>query len=331
MHVHRQAGRQSLQVHFVGVFAARLDKHLMAFLIGKAHHLILKTGAIARADALDLAAVEGRAVQILQYHLLGVCPRPRDVARQGVVEFLGSLERERHYGCLPLLHLQVGEINGIAVDTGRGTRLEAAGGDTQFQQAVGEGGGGKHTVGAAVIGHVAHENAPTQEGTRGENHRLGGILRLQMGGQQEGAVLSPLDGGDLRLPQMKVGRFLQHRLHIGGIVAAVDLSAEGMHRRAFAAVEHTALQEGGVRRLSHLAAESVDLTHQVTLSGAADGGIAGHIAHPVHINGKYDGVAPQSGGGKSCLDAGVTGADDRHVIGAIEKQHGYPPFGRIRN
>ena len=41
-----------------------------------------------------------------------------------------------------------------------------------------------------------------------------------------------------------------------------------------------ALQHGGVGRLGHLTAEGIQLPDEVPLGGAADAGVAGHIAMP---------------------------------------------------
>ena len=40
-----------------------------------------------------------------------------------------------------------------------------------------------------------------------------------------------------------------------------------------------------------LSPQGIQLTNQVTLAGAADGGVTGHIAHRIHIDGEKDGVA----------------------------------------
>jgi hypothetical protein len=54
----------------------------------------------------------------------------------------------------------------------------------------------------------------------------------------------------------------------------------------FAEVEHTALQKGCICRFAHFTAERVNLADKVTLCGAADRGVAGHIAHRVEIDGE---------------------------------------------
>ena len=70
-------------------------------------------------------------------------------------------------------------------------------------------------------------------------------------------------------------------LHVLPVFHPVGLSPEGMDGRAFATVEHPVLDAGMVGRRPHLAPQRVQLPHQVPLSGAADGGVAGHISHGV--------------------------------------------------
>ena len=48
----------TLQVHFLGIKSARLNKELMTLFLGKADNLVLKARAVTRTYALNLAAVE---------------------------------------------------------------------------------------------------------------------------------------------------------------------------------------------------------------------------------------------------------------------------------
>ena len=70
-------------------------------------------------------------------------------------------------------------------------------------------------------------------------------------------------------------------LHHILIKPPVCLGPEGVDSGALAFIQHPVLDAGFVRRKAHLAAQSVDLPDDVALACAADGGIAGHIAHGV--------------------------------------------------
>ena len=102
-------------------------------------------------------------------------------------------------------------------------------------------------------------------------------------------------------------------LHDLLVFPPVGLGTERVDGGAFAPVEQPVLDAGFVCRPRHLAAQSVQLPHQLSLSGSANGGIAGHIAHCVQIDGKTQGAAAQSCPGQRRFNASVTGADDCDV------------------
>ena len=81
--------------------------------------------------------------------------------------------------------------------------------------------------------------------------------------------------------QLQIFLHFQGVLHILLISAAVCLGPQGMNGGAFAPVQHPVLDACMVGSNAHLAAQSIDFPHQVALAGAADGGIAGHIAHGI--------------------------------------------------
>ena len=54
-----------------------------------------------------------------------------------------------------------------------------------------------------------------------------------------------------------------------------------MDSGALARVEHAELYAGLVRIDAHLAAERIELAHEMALARAANGGVAGHVAHRV--------------------------------------------------
>ena len=89
-----------------------------------------------------------------------------------------------------------------------------------------------------------------------------------------------------------------------------------MHRRSLAPVEHPALEEGGVGGNAHKPAQGVDLPHQMALCGAADGGIAGHVADEVQCQGKDGGAGAQSGCRVGGFDARMARANDDDVVAA---------------
>ena len=94
-----------------------------------------------------------------------------------------------------------------------------------------------------------------------------------------------------------------------------------MHRGALRGVQHLRLQERRVNAAAHLAAERVDLAHQVSLGRAADGRIAGHVADPVHIDGEDANLRAEPRGSQTGFNTGMAGANHDDVIGFCEVLH----------
>ena len=118
---------------------------------------------------------------------------------------------------------------------------------------------------------------------------------------------------DLRLLDAEIILHFKRVLHDLLVAPPVGLGAKRVYGRALAEIEHPVLDAGFVRRARHLAAERVQLSHKVPLAGAADCGIAGHIAHAVHVHGEAHRVKPQPCRGKRRLDPGVSRPDDRDI------------------
>ena len=94
-----------------------------------------------------------------------------------------------------------------------------------------------------------------------------------------------------------------------------------MDRRPLPAVEHPVLDAAAVCRLCHFSAQRVKLPHQMPLSRSADGGVAGHVAHSVQVDGKHKRAQPHPRCGKSGLNAGVPRADDGDIVMPCVKFH----------
>ena len=106
---------------------------------------------------------------------------------------------------------------------------------------------------------------------------------------------------------------LQGLLHHLLVAPPVGLGPEGVHRRPLTQVQHPVLDAGLVRRLGHLAPQSVQLPHQMALAGTANGRVAGHVAHTVQIHREAHRVQPQPGRRQGGLDPRVSRADHRNI------------------
>ena len=170
-----------------------------------------------------------------------------------------------------------------------------------------------HPVGAGVLHALAHNSASPQIGSCAEDD---GPHRKHGSGAQHHllhpSVFRP-QVDNFSLPHGEALLPLQRMLHHLLILPPIRLRPERMHRRPLAPVEHPVLDAGRVCRLAHLAAQSVQLPDQMTLARAADGRVAGHIAHGVQINGEDDRLQPHPCRRQRRLDAGVSGADDSYI------------------
>lgn len=93
----------------------------------------------------------------------------------------------------------------------------------------------------------------------------------------------------------------------------VALGAGALHGGAFGAVEDAELQASQVGDAAHLAAQSIDLAHEVAFADAADGRIATHLPDGVAVHGEECGFEAHARGGKSGFAARMAGADDDQV------------------
>ena len=105
------------------------------------------------------------------------------------------------------------------------------------------------------------------------------------------------------------------------IAAAIRLGAQRVDGGTLASVEHTILDAAGVGGTRHLPAQGVQLADEMSLARAADGGIAGHIAHGIQIDGKNHRFQPEPGSGKPCLNARVPRADHGNIISSCGISH----------
>ena len=310
LHLFGQGGGEALNIQLLRVQAHGLDEELVPGLVGEADDLRLDGRAVPGADTGDGAVVQGGSVQIVPDDGVGAVVGIGQIAHRPV--FRGGLrgKGEWHGVGVSGLHLHSGKVHAPAVHPGGCARLEAAQIQAQRLQAVRQRQGGGHAVWAGVPGHVAHDGAAPEVGAGGDDH--GPDVVHAAGGGADGGHRAGIVGADLHhlaLLHPEVFLKLQRVLHHLLIAPPVGLRPEGPHRRALAPVEHPVLDAGFVRRPAHFAAEGVQLPDQLALARAADGGIAGHVAHRVQIDGEAHRAQAQPRGGERCLNARVARTD----------------------
>jgi hypothetical protein len=102
-------------------------------------------------------------------------------------------------------------------------------------------------------------------------------------------------------------------------------------RRAAASVEQPELDAGFVDRPAHLAAQRVDLPHQVALGEPADRGIARHARHGARIEGDEGGLAPHARRGQRRFAAGMPRPDDHDVVRRSRRHLPMQKFLKMRS
>ena len=136
--------------------------------------------------------------------------------------------------------------------------------------------------------------------------------------ERDGAVFNA-DLNDLGLLHGEAFLHFKSVLHELLVETPVRLRAQRIDRRALPAVQEPVLDAGAVCDLRHLAAERVELADEVALARAADGGVAGHIAHRVEVYGEANGRYAEPRGGERRLDPGVSRADHCDIKFSREK------------
>ena len=205
------------------------------------------------------------------------------VADRRVGRRVGRLKGERRGMGVSLLHLHLGKVQRLAQHARRRSGLEAAQAHAVLHKAFGKGVCREEPAGPALVGDVPQKDLAAQIGAAGHNH--GPAQKDGPRAQQHARHRAPLGQKlhHLALPQQQAGGFLQTALHALLIAPPVRLDARRVQRRALSPAQHAKLQGGLVGRLGHLAAQRVNLPHQLALGRAPDAGIAGHVAHTVQV------------------------------------------------
>ena len=147
------------------------------------------------------------------------------------------------------------------------------------------------------------------------------LVRTPRTRQDGRAVLSfgfPDEAGDVGLEERQVRLRLQDPPHEYAVGVLVALGAQGADGRALAGIQLANLNLGAVGVAAHLAAERVDLTHQVALGRPADRGVAGHLGNSGEAGAQQRGASSHARGGQGRLAPGMAGADHQDVVAVCQ-------------
>jgi hypothetical protein len=87
------------------------------------------------------------------------------------------------------------------------------------------------------------------------------------------------------------------------------VGTESLDGRTFAGPDDANMSQRMIRSHRHLAAKRIDLSGEMTLGGAADAAVAGHMRGPPYVEGYAGSFHAHPRGRKGRFDTGMPGAD----------------------
>ncbi len=315
LHIHGERGGEAVHVHLTGIHPLRLEEELVARATGKAEDLVLDRRTVARPHPPNLAVEQGRAVDVRGDQGMGRRGRVGDVTGE-----LGALDPLRLKGeggrlRIPGLDQSLVPPHGATVQPRAGPGLQT----NQPQAKAGEGGGElAHRLlpdPAARPPHRTGVQQAIEEGAGGHHDRVGTVLPAKVSGDPDDPPRRDAHRHHPLLLHVEPRLGLEDRLHPMLVGILVRLGADRLDRLPLRGVEHAKLDTSGVGYPPHLAAEGVDLAHQVALANAADRRVARHQGDGVEREGEAGGARPHARRRQGRLATGVARPHHDHLVG----------------
>ena len=290
LHVERQGGGNPVRVQLVGGQTFRLDKDLMAFLVGKAMDLVFDRRAITRADTFDHTGIHRRTIKIGRDDFVCPCVGMGNPATDlGRVLFL--VAHERHHGNRGIARLlgHDREIHRAAIDTRWCTGFQAADSQRQFTQTVCQ--GDRRWITGAAARVILHPDVDksTEEGACCQNHGISHETQAHLGHYATHLILfnDQVISCLLKYPQVGLvfERFAYRRL----VQNPVGLCTGCPHSRAFTPIKYTELDAAFIGSHCHRAAKGIDFFNQMAFTNPANCRIAAHLPEGFHVVGQQQG------------------------------------------
>ena len=320
--------RHTAQVHLVRIQSLRLDENLMPVLIRELHDLILDGWTVARSHALDRSVIHRGTIDILtdDFVRLFVCIHEPAVDLRSL--YLGKRRRvgERNHRYIALLHLKLREVQCTLVDTRRRSRLETKHPYPVCLQGIRQLRRCLEAIRTGMLDEITRQTAGVEIGSGTEDDGLRMIDST--GGRPDARHLLMSSCiltvcvthilrdqfRDLRLPDQKMRLILEAFPHLIGIGFFICLCTQTVHRWSLRLIQHLRLQESLIDDLSHLTAERIQLTDEMSLRAATDMRITWHESDAVGTHRKYHGLQSETCRCESCLTSGMARPDDDHII-----------------
>jgi hypothetical protein len=193
-------------------------------------------------------------------------------------------------GVAPLLR-ESRVVDRRSLEAGRGAGLEPPEREPEIAQRAREVDRGELARPARALSREADVDQPAEKGPGRDDDRARVVPHADLILDAGDAASVEQEARRLTLPDLQARLALHRLLHRGPISGAVALGAGRAHGGAARGVERLELDRGAVGGASHLTAERVDLADQMPLRGAADGGVARHLADRVEVHGEQQRAA----------------------------------------
>jgi hypothetical protein len=218
-----------------------------------------------------------------------------------------------------VLRLTPRKINTPGINARRSAGFQAAQEETLFGEP-----GCQRVIGAvsgpsATRARFPRDQRATEEGSSRDDDRRG--LNLATRPRDDSTDFgTPIRSGmkskanHLVLAQFQSWLILQRFFHCQRVEELVFLCSDCLHGWTFAGVEQAELESRTIGRSRHFSPERVDLSDDVTLARATDGGIARHVTDAVEVWRKDERRASGPRSRERGFASSMSGADDDHVI-----------------
>ena len=215
---------------------------------------------------------------------------------------------------LAVLPLHEAEIDAAAVDAHGCTRLHASVAYAVCGDALGQTFRRRFRHSSALHFRAANVHESVEEGACGDDDALSPKFGTEHRVHTDHcAVLDHQFGGHV-LPDVQVGRLIEHVAPGPDVFLTVALGAWAPHGRTFRAVEHTELEGATVGHDAHHAAERVHLAYNLTFGDTADGRIATHLRNFVHVDGHQTGAHTHACCSRCGFATCMASTDDQDVV-----------------
>ena len=267
-------GAESVDVDLAGVPPLRLHEHLVPVFVRKAVNLVFDAGAVSGPKTADAPVEHGRPVEPFAKQVVHLGRSVGDVARELLADGVGGEvgETARRFVAWLFFHFRV--VQGPTVYAGRCAGLHSAAFKPKLLQLLCDAKGGAFTSTSASELFLADVHQAVEEGAVGEDHGLGADLHAKLGLDPDATSLFCQQPHHAVLPEVEVGRGLQHFAPCLGEEVAVVLGSWTPHGRPLGLVEHAELDGAAVGHQAGVAAERVHLAYDLTFGDASHGGVA---------------------------------------------------------